>query len=423
MLRSVLYPAPESYSELCQRPSLPSDSLDRLMEEIFQSVGSQGDEALLAYAEKFDGKRPQALRCKEEEIRSKAALISEDLKAAIMQAYENIYVFHASQALKSQKVEVMPGITCWQKSAPIEKVGIYIPGGTAPLFSTILMLAIPARIAGCKEVVLCTPADHPAIYFTAALCGVSCIVPVGGAQAIAAMALGTDSVPKVYKIFGPGNQYVTAAKMYANKMGVAIDMPAGPSEVAVYADESANPSFVAADLLSQAEHGVDSQVFLVCHDPAQVERINAAIQAQLVALPRREFAEKSLANSKAIVVSDRFEAARLLNHYAAEHLILSCYDAEDFSEGIYNAGSIFLGHYTPEAAGDYASGTNHTLPTNGHAVAYSGVNLDSFCKKITLQHINAAGLQALGPSIVTMAEAESLKAHANAIRIRLNHEH
>jgi len=313
----------------------------------------------------------------------------------------------------------MPGVTCWRKSVGIDKVGLYVPGGTAPLFSTVLMLGIPAKIANCREVILCTPSTHPAIYFAAKLCGISKIFQVGGAQAIAAMAYGTESIPKVYKIFGPGNQYVTAAKMLINKEGIAIDMPAGPSEVAVYADDSANPIFVAADLLSQAEHGTDSQVLLVSTSEKMIESVNQELNRQVSVLPRAEFASKALENSQAVLVENQDIALEILNEYAAEHLILSIENAEEIAEKIYNAGSIFLGNYTPESAGDYASGTNHTLPTNGYAKAYSGVSLDSFMKKITVQHISQVGIQNIGKTIIEMATAESLEAHANAVRVRL----
>ena len=346
--------------------------------------------------------------------------LTEELKAAIRQAYTNICKFHETQYQPVEKVETMPGVTCWRRSVGIEKVGLYIPGGSAPLFSTVLMLGVPAQLAGCKEVVLCTPSDHPAILYAAQLVGVTKIFRVGGAQAIAAMAYGTESVPKVYKIFGPGNQYVTAAKMLLAKEGVAIDMPAGPSEVAIYADSTAVPSFVAADLLSQAEHGADSQVLLVSTDKKFIASVNITLTTQLENLPRRELARKAIENSKAILVENQAEAIDLLNEYAAEHLILSVENAEEISEKIINAGSIFLGNYTPESCGDYASGTNHTLPTNGHARAYSGVSLDSFVKKITVQHITPEGLKALGPTVEAMAEAESLHAHKRAVSLRLS---
>jgi len=419
MLKSILYPSSDTFQAICQRPLLDAESLDQLMVEIFEEVEKNGDEALISFVSKFENRTIKSLIYSEEEINELAKKIENPLQKAIEIAYQNIYKFHISQKTEIHKVETSLGVTCWQRSSPIEKIGIYIPGGTAPLFSTILMLAIPAKIAGCREIVLATPANHPAIFFAAKLCGVTTMLKVGGAQAIAGMAIGTASIPKVYKIFGPGNQYVTAAKMYANRKGIAIDMPAGPSEVAVFADNTANPAFVASDLLSQAEHGIDSQVILVTTDESLVEKVNISIEKQLSTLPRKEFAVQSLANSKAIVVHSTKEAQDLLNEYAAEHLILACENAEEFSQHIFNAGSIFLGHYTPESAGDYASGTNHTLPTNGFAKAYSGVNLDSFVKKITIQSITKEGLHHLGNTIITMAEAESLQAHANAVKIRL----
>ncbi len=420
MIPFIKYPPIENFAEICQRPSLDAQSLDQIIADIYTQVGTSRDQALRDLTLKFEKREIQDILYSSAEINELANLVPESLKKAIQQAYANIHAFHESQQFVPQKIETSPGVLCWQKASPIEKVGIYIPGGTAPLFSTILMLAIPAKIAGCKEIVLCTPAVHPAIFYTAQLCGVTKMAKVGGAQAIAAMALGTESIPKVFKIFGPGNQYVTAAKMFANHKGIAIDMPAGPSEVAIYADSTANPAYVAADLLSQAEHGVDSQVFLVALEESFIEQTQVELEKQVNVLERRDLALKALLNSKAIMVKNREEAIQLLNEYAAEHLILACDEAEDFANHIFNAGSIFLGNYTPEAAGDYASGTNHTLPTNGFAKAYSGVNLESFQKKITLQSISQAGLEGLGQSIIAMAEAESLKAHANAVAIRLN---
>lgn len=420
MIPFIKYPSVDAFVQICQRPSLDAQSLDQIIEGIFSQVETQQDQALRDLTLKFEKREIQDILYSQQEISELADQVPASLKKAIQQAYANIHTFHESQQFVSQKIETSPGVVCWQKASPIEKVGIYIPGGTAPLFSTILMLAIPAQIAGCKEIVLCTPAVHPAIFYTAQLCGVTKMAKVGGAQAIAAMALGTESIPKVYKIFGPGNQYVTAAKMYANHKGIAIDMPAGPSEVAVYADKIANPAYVAADLLSQAEHGVDSQVFLVALDEAFIEKTQEALEKQVQLLDRKDLALQALTNSKAILVKDREEAIQLLNEYAAEHLILACDQPEEFADHIVNAGSIFLGNFTPEAAGDYASGTNHTLPTNGFAKAYSGVNLASFQKKITLQSISQAGLEVLGQSIIDMAEAESLQAHANAVAIRLN---
>ena len=420
MIPFIKYPSVDAFVQICQRPSLDAQSLDQIIEGIFSQVETQQDQALRDLTLKFEKREIQDILYSQQEISELADQVPASLKKAIQQAYANIHTFHESQQFVSQKIETSPGVVCWQKASPIEKVGIYIPGGTAPLFSTILMLAIPAQIAGCKEIVLCTPAVHPAIFYTAQLCGVTKMAKVGGAQAIAAMALGTESIPKVYKIFGPGNQYVTAAKMYANHKGIAIDMPAGPSEVAVYADKIANPAYVAADLLSQAEHGVDSQVFLVALEEAFIEKTQEELEKQVQLLDRKDLALQALTNSKAILVKDREEAIQLLNEYAAEHLILACDQPEEFADHIVNAGSIFLGNFTPEAAGDYASGTNHTLPTNGFAKAYSGVNLASFQKKITLQSISQAGLEVLGQSIIDMAEAESLQAHANAVAIRLN---
>jgi len=419
MFNHINYPSPSDYARLCERPALEQAALGSLIEGVFQKVQIEGDAALRELTKNYENREIDSILYTSKEIDQYAAQTEENLQKAIKHAYDNIYAFHAAQKLVSTKIEVNPGVVCWQKATGIDKVGIYIPGGTAPLFSTVLMLAIPAKIAGCLEVVLCTPAEHPAIFYAAKLCGVTKMAKVGGSQAIAALTLGTESVPKVYKIFGPGNQYVTAAKMYANRLGTAIDMPAGPSEVAVYADSEGVPTFIASDLLSQAEHGVDSQVFLVSTDEKIIQETFLAIEAQLKELPRRELAEKALLNSKFILVATEKEAADLLNEYAAEHLILACKNPETFADQIRNAGSIFLGNYTPESAGDYASGTNHTLPTNGFARSYSGVNLDSFTKKITLQSISKAGLGHLGNTIIDMAEAESLQAHANAVKVRL----
>jgi histidinol dehydrogenase len=391
-----------------------------LIEEIFVRVKKHGDKALVDYTKEFEKRDISSITYSIAEIEQLASQTEPELQEAIQVAYANIYAFHQSQKLVENRIETSPGVVCWQKSTPIEKIGIYIPGGTAPLFSTILMLAIPAQIAGCKEVILCTPGIHPALFFAAKLCGVTTMCKIGGAQAIAALAQGTESVPQVYKIYGPGNQYVTAAKMMANSKGIAIDMPAGPSEVAIFADSSANPVFIAADLLSQAEHGNDSQVVLISTDEKIIQDSIHEIKVQLTSLPRKEFAQKSLQFSKFILVAREEEAVDILNSYAAEHLILACQDPEQVADKILHAGSIFLGHYTPEAAGDYASGTNHTLPTNGFAHAYSGVNLDSFVKKITLQSITKEGINKLGKSIIIMAEAESLQAHANAVKFRMD---
>ncbi|MEN9958320.1 MAG: Histidinol dehydrogenase [Bacteroidota bacterium] len=420
MFSILKFPAQSSFKSLGTRPSLDSHSLDALIKDVFEQVKIQGDQALRDLTLKFEKKQIKQIAYTQAEIEEQAALVPQELQDAIQVAYKNIYAFHASQKLVEKRIETSPGVVCWQKSSAIERVGIYIPGGTAPLFSTILMLAIPAQIAGCKEIILCTPGEHPALFYAAKLCGVTQMFRIGGSQAIAAMAQGTESVPAVFKIFGPGNQYVTAAKMYANRLGIAIDMPAGPSEVAVFADESANPAYIASDLLSQAEHGHDSQVVLISTSEIILNDAIEAIKNQLAELPRKEFAQGALNNSKFILLKSTEEAIELLNEYGAEHLILACENAEELAESITNAGSIFLGHYTPESAGDYASGTNHTLPTNGFAKAYSGVNLDSFVKKITLQSISKAGLENIGPSIIQMAEAESLQAHANAVKIRLS---
>lgn len=420
MFSILKFPAKSSYKQIGTRPTLESQSLDALIKDVFEQVKSGGDQALKDLTLKFDKKALNNISYSQAEIDQQADLVPQALKDAIRLAYANIYTFHESQKLVEKRIETSPGVICWQKSSAIERVGIYIPGGTAPLFSTILMLAIPAKIAGCNEIILCTPGDHPALFYAAKLCGVTQMFCIGGSQAIAAMAQGTESVPAVYKIFGPGNQYVTAAKMYANRLGIAIDMPAGPSEVAVFADDTANPAFIASDLLSQAEHGHDSQVVLISTSEEIINQTIEAIQVQLVTLPRKDFAESALKNSQFILVRNNYEAIELLNEYGAEHLILACEEAEIFADSISNAGSIFLGHFTPESAGDYASGTNHTLPTNGFAKAFSGVNLDSFVKKITLQSISKEGLTNIGPSIIQMAEAESLQAHANAVKIRLS---
>jgi histidinol dehydrogenase len=418
-MKIIKYPKPSDYKTLLTRPTQDISVIEERVAPILKKVKEEGDSALREFALKFDNVFLDALEVNPDEIKNAGSLLSEELKTAIQQAYSNIYKFHEAQKSVPEKIETMAGVTCWRKSVGIDKVGVYIPGGTAPLFSTVLMLGIPAQIAGCSEVVLCTPSNHPAIYYAASLCGITKAFRIGGAQAIAAMAYGTESVPQVYKIFGPGNQYVTAAKMLVNKEGVAIDMPAGPSEVAVYADDSANPVFVAADLLSQAEHGIDSQVLLVSTSEKMVEAVNQELDKQLAVLPRADFATKALENSQAIVVENQEIALDMLNQYAAEHLILSVENAEKVSEQITNAGSIFLGNYTPESAGDYASGTNHTLPTNGYARAYSGVSLDSFMKKITVQNITQEGIKNIGNTIIEMATAESLEAHANAVRVRL----
>ncbi|WP_149243842.1 histidinol dehydrogenase [Dyadobacter sp. 32] len=415
----ISFPDRSLWPSLLMRPVQDSREIEGKVRPILEQVKAGGDQALRELALKFDSVALTELAFSEEEMLAAESQLTDELKAAIGQAYQNIHTFHKAQLQPVDKIETMPGVTCWRRSVGIDKVGIYIPGGTAPLFSTVLMLGIPAQIAGCKEVILCTPSDNPAILYAAKLVGVTRAFRLGGAQAIAALAYGTESVPKVYKIFGPGNQYVTAAKMLVSKEGVAIDMPAGPSEVAIYADDTAIPAFVAADLLSQAEHGADSQVLLVSTSKKLLASVNLTLSTQLEKLPRRDMAAKALENSKAILVSSQDEAIALLNDYAAEHLILSVADAESVSEKITQAGSIFLGNYTPESCGDYASGTNHTLPTNGHANAYSGVSVDSFVKKITVQHITEEGIKNIGPTVEIMAEAESLAAHKRAVTIRL----
>ncbi|MCU0469391.1 MAG: histidinol dehydrogenase [Arcicella sp.] len=418
-MKIIKYPNKADYGTILTRPTQDISVIEERVLPILKKVKAEGDNAIREYALQYDNIFLDSLSVNSTEIEQAENKLSDDLKNAIKQAYANIYKFHEAQKSVPEKIETMAGVTCWRKSVGIDKVGLYIPGGTAPLFSTVLMLGVPAQIAGCREVILCTPSNHPAIYFAAKLCGITQIFRIGGSQAIAAMTYGTESVPKVYKIFGPGNQYVTAAKMLVCKEGMAIDMPAGPSEVAVYADDSANPAFVAADLLSQAEHGVDSQVLLVSTSEKLVESVNLELNKQLASLPRVEFASKALENSQAVIVENQTIALEMLNEYAAEHLIMSIENAEEVSEQIYNAGSIFLGHYTPESAGDYASGTNHTLPTNGYAKAYSGVSLDSFMKKITVQNITQEGIKNIGKTIIEMATAESLEAHANAVKVRL----
>ncbi|MFT6972229.1 MAG: histidinol dehydrogenase [Roseivirga sp.] len=424
-MKLVINPPKSEWESLLKRPIMDLETIEAIVKPIMEQVKAEGDNALKSLTVKFDGVDVASLDISNAEVEEAIALVPEDLKVAIATAKHNIDTFHSAQKQGLLQVETMPGVNCYRKSVAIEKVGLYIPGGTAPLLSTVLMLAVPAKIAGCKEIVLCTPPDkdgkiNPAILFTAHLVGVNKIFKVGGAQAIAAMTFGTDTIPKVNKIFGPGNQYVTAAKQLSTKYGLAIDMPAGPSELAIYADETAVAAFVAADLLSQAEHGVDSQVVLVASSEAVVKAIQSEIDAQLVALPRKEIAAKALENSIAIVMERAQEAVALLNEYAAEHLILSVDNPWIISDEIINAGSVFIGNYTPESAGDYASGTNHTLPTNGYAKMYSGVSLDSYVKKITYQEITKEGLKALGPIVERMAEAELLQAHKNAVTLRLN---
>ena len=417
-------PDKSQWQEILKRPVMNTENLFDTVRSVIDRVKEEGDRAVLDYEEKFDKVMLASLAVSEEEQQEAENLVSEDLKAAIRLAKQNIETFHAAQRFEGKKVQTQPGVTCWQKAVAIEKVGLYIPGGTAPLFSTVLMLAVPARIAGCKEIVLCTPPGrdgkvHPAVLFAAKVAGVNRIFKAGGIQAIAAMAYGTESGPKVYKIFGPGNQYVTAAKQLVSLRDVAIDMPAGPSEVEVLADETANPIFVAADLLSQAEHGVDSQAILITTSVELQQAVKVEVERQLALLPRKEIAEKSLANSKLIVVDSMAEAIELTNAYAPEHLIIETEDYLSVAERIVNAGSVFLGSLTPESAGDYASGTNHTLPTNGYAKAYSGVSLDSFIRKITFQEIKPEGLNIIGPAIELMAANEQLDAHKNAVSVRL----
>ena len=421
----IKYPSREDWASLAKRPALDVTTLFDTVRTVLDEVRQEGDAAVKRYEEKFDKVRLADLQVSEAEILEARELVSEDLKQAIRTTKDNIEKFHASQRFTGQKVETTSGVTCWQKAVAIEKVGLYIPGGTAPLFSTVLMLAVPAHIAGCKEIVLCTPPNkegkvHPAILFAAETAGVSKIFKAGGIQAIAAMAYGTESVPKVYKIFGPGNQYVTAAKQLVSLKDVAIDMPAGPSEVEVIADETANPDFIAADFLSQAEHGADSQAILVTSCEGIVAPVIKAIQEQLSKLSRKEITEKALEHSRIIVLKDELEVIDFTNAYAPEHLIIQTANYSHIAGQIENAGSVFMGPYTPESAGDYASGTNHTLPTNGYAKAYSGVNLDSFIKKITFQEITAEGIKNLGGTIQIMAGNEQLDAHRNAVTIRLN---
>lgn len=420
----IINPDKSQWTELLKRPVMNTENLFDTVRAIIDRVKAEGDRAVLEYEEKFDKAALAALTVTEAEQEEAETLVSEELKKAIRLAKQNIETFHAAQRFEGRQVETQPGVTCWQKAVAIEKVGLYIPGGTAPLFSTVLMLAVPAKIAGCREIVLCTPPGkdgkvHPAVLFAAKVAGVSRIFKAGGVQAIAAMAYGTESIPKVYKIFGPGNQYVTAAKQLVSLRDVAIDMPAGPSEVEVLADGTANPAFVAADLLSQAEHGVDSQAMLVTTSPELLQAVKKEVERQLALLPRKEIAEKSLANSKLIAVRDMEEAIELTNSYAPEHLIIETADYMSVAGRIVNAGSVFLGSLTPESAGDYASGTNHTLPTNGYAKAYSGVSLDSFIRKITFQEITPEGILAIGSAIEEMAANEHLDAHKNAVTVRL----
>ena len=418
------YPAKEQWAQITERPRLDLTKLNETVSNVLADVKARGDEAVKEYELKFDKAELQSLAVTEAEMDEAEKLVSNELRDAIILAHHNIKVFHVSQRFVGQKIKTQEGVVCWQKSVAIERVGLYIPGGTAPLFSTVLMLATPAKIAGCKEIVLCTPPNregkvNPAILVAARIAGVSKIFKAGGVQAIGAMAYGTQSVPKVFKIFGPGNQYVMAAKQQVSIDEVAIDMPAGPSEVCVIADEKANAEFVAADLLSQAEHGIDSQVLLITTSEAKLTEIQQEVERQLEALPRKEMAAKALENSRLVLVKDLEEAMQLSNLYAPEHLILQTENYEELSEKVVNAGSVFLGKYACESAGDYASGTNHTLPTHGYATAYNGVNLDSYCRKITFQHLTEEGIGQIGRAVELMAEAEQLDAHKNAMTVRI----
>ena len=426
MIQVYNQPEQKDWASLIARPSFDAQELLPRVQAIIEEVRLRGDAAVLQYTKDFDKVQLKTIALNEAIKVNAETALSASLKAAIQLAKGNIEKFHQAQLQKMERIETMPGVWCWRKSVGIETVGIYIPGGTAPLFSTVLMLGIPAKIAGCKKIILCTPPNdnegniHPAIIYAASLVGVTDIYTIGGVQAIAAMAYGTDTIPKVNKIFGPGNQYVTAAKQLVQQTGVAIDMPAGPSEVCVWADDAAIPSFVAADLLSQAEHGVDSQVLLVASNEKVVENVQVELAIQLEQLSRKELAAKALANSKAIILNNTTDALLLVNQYAPEHLILSIENAEIIAEKVINAGSVFIGNYSPESVGDYASGTNHTLPTNGYAHAYSGVSVDSFVKKITFQQLTERGLINIGQAVMEMANAESLDAHGNAVAVRLN---
>ncbi|MBK6935938.1 MAG: histidinol dehydrogenase [Chitinophagaceae bacterium] len=424
MIKVFTNPAIKSWSGIIKRPVTDTASFEKSVRKILKKVEKKGDQALHKYSKDFDRIKIKTFRAGKEEINGAAGQLTDELKTAILQAKENIFRFHKRQKEANKKMETMPGVTCWRRPVAIEKVGFYIPGGSAPLFSTVLMLAIPASIAGCKEIILCTPpaengSIHPAILYTAQLCGIEKIYKVGGAQAISAMAYGTETIPKVQKIFGPGNQYVTTAKQLVQYQGIAIDMPAGPSEILVIADNSAVPAFVAADLVSQAEHGPDSQVILITISSSIAKEVKKEIKKQVNKLPRKKIALATLSNSKIIILKSIEEAIKLSNFYAPEHLILACEQAEEISKLVTAAGSVFLGNYSPESAGDYASGTNHTLPTNGYAAMYSGVSLDSFVKKITFQQLTKEGLQKISNTIITMASAEGLDAHKNAVSIRL----
>ncbi len=423
-MKEYRYPDKKLWAEILQRPASDITGLEKIVKKILQKVKVKGDKAVRKFTGEFDGIKMKQLAVTENEITVAESLLSEELKIAMQQAKKNIQLFHSAQTEEVKKIETMPGVICWRQSIPIEKVGLYIPGGTAPLFSTVLMLGIPAHLAGCKEIILCTPpakdgSIHPAILYAAQLCGITKVFKAGGVQAIAAMAYGTETIPKVYKIFGPGNQYVTLAKQLVQQDAVAIDIPAGPSEVLVIADETSIPEFVAADLLSQAEHGPDSQVILITTNETTAQKVGDAIKEQLKQLPRKAIAKEALENSKLILTNNILEAMELSNRYAPEHLILACAHADKVAQQVTSAGSVFIGNYSPESAGDYASGTNHTLPTKGYAALYSGVSLDSFVKKITYQQLTKEGLENIGETVMTMAEAEGLDAHKNAVVIRL----
>jgi len=423
-MKVFFYPEKSAWPAILERPVMDSSAVDSKVIPVIADVRDNGDIALVKYTEAFDGVRLTAIEVGQDIIRSAGEKIDKSLKAAIDIAVSNIEKFHMAQVSESRKIETSPGVICWQRSVPVERVGLYVPGGSAPLFSTVLMLAVPARIAGCPEIVLCTPPGkdgqvHPAILYAAAVTGVTRVFMAGGAQAIAAMAYGTETIPRVYKIFGPGNQYVMAAKQLVARDSVAIDMPAGPSEVMVVAGEGSRPAFVAADLLSQAEHGPDSQVILVATAGTIVEEVNAELEKQIQSLERKALAAKSIDNSRAIVLESDDDIVAVINEYAPEHLIISTQNADALAERVVNAGSVFIGNYAPESAGDYISGTNHTLPTNGYAKMYNGVNLDDFVKKITFQNITEEGLKKIGPAVITMAEAENLGAHSNAVRVRI----
>lgn len=423
-MKTYFNPDKSNWANILARPTQSFENIEPVVKKAFETIAKDGDSALQAYTLQFDNVELEGFQVTHEEIRSASILLSKELKEAIQLAKGNIEKFHAAQRTERVSFETLPGVTCWQEKKAIQKVGLYIPGGTAPLFSTILMLAVPAKLAGCDDIVLCSPPDkegklNPAILYTAQLCGVTKIFKIGGIQAIAAMTFGTVTIPKVYKIFGPGNQYVTVAKQWATKFGIAIDMPAGPSELLVAADDTANPNFVASDLLSQAEHGTDSQVILVSTSKNVIKSVENELENQLGELPRREIAAKAIANSRLIYVKDDKTALDLINQYSPEHFIICMENEEFYVNNIVNAGSVFIGNYTPESAGDYASGTNHTLPTNGYAKQYSGVNLDSFMKSITYQKITKEGIMNIGKSVELMAEAEGLQAHKNAVSLRL----